>query len=269
MTESLFDLGFGASVVGVTDYCLHPTDGVNILLRVGGPKNPDVGAILDLKPDLVFANQEENTPQAITQLLDAGVRVWVTFPKTVEETLDTLLKLLGIYHSDAAALQWKTLQMAVDWAKTAAQDQPRVRYFCPIWQEGEGESLWWMTFNEHTYPHDLLDLLGGENVFGERERRYPLAADLGKEEPEDAGERDTRYPRVTVEEVLKAAPELILLPDEPYAFDEAHGQKVVKLLAATPAVERGRVVLLDGSLITWHGTRLAKALQELPAILSG
>ncbi len=266
MTESLFTLGFGASVAGVTDFCTHPAEQVSKLPKVGGPKNPDKGKVLSLKPDLVFANQEENTEQAVRGLAEAGLQIWLTFPRNLQEALNVLRGLLAVYHTDAPAMQVNALQAAVDWARGAAQDQPRVKYFCPVWQGEEGGEIWWMTFNRETYAHDLLATLGGENVFADRERRYPLAADLGRAEPEAMAGRDTRYPRVTTQEVLAAAPELILLPSEPFAFEEAQGKVVTGLLADTPAVKSGRVFLVDGSLITWHGTRLAKALQELPLL---
>ena len=65
MTESLFDLGFGATVVGVTDYCIHPAEGLRGLPRLGGPKNPRLADLCALQPDLVIANPEENTRRAI------------------------------------------------------------------------------------------------------------------------------------------------------------------------------------------------------------
>ena len=120
-----------------------------------------------------------------------------------------------------------------------------------------------MTFNRDTYCHDLIRLMGGKNVFAERKRRYPLDADLGFA-AEIAGEGvDTRYPHVTVEEVLEAQPELILLPDEPYLFQDEDVQEIFRLLEKTPAVKHNKVYGIEGSLLTWHGTRLGKALVEL------
>lgn len=265
ITESLFDLGFGDSVAGITEYCLHPQDKLAGIAQVGGPKNPDVEKIVSLEPELVFANQEENTPEKIRELADRGLNVWLSFPLTVEDALDVLRQLLAIYHTDKPALTITTLQMAVDYGRRAAESLPRVKYFCPIWQGREGGTDWWMTFNRNTYAHNLLEIFGGENVFGDRERRYPLAADLGMKDAGDAAQgRDRRYPRVTAEEILAAGPELILLPDEPFKFESGHKQRLVELLAETPAVKDGRIRFLDGSLITWHGTRLGKALQALP-----
>ena len=87
---------------------------------------------------------------------------------------------------------------------------------------------------------------------GWRKRRYPLEADLGREVEQEAGERDTRYPRVTLQEILRADPEMILLPDEPFAFVDAHRQEPAQLLQDCTAVREGRVYAFGGLLITWH-----------------
>jgi iron complex transport system substrate-binding protein len=268
MTESLFELGLGSALVGVTDYCVHPAEAVAGLPRLGGPKNPRVKDILDLQPDLVLANWEENTRPTVEALEAAGTAVWVTFPHTVLESLDVLWKLAELFRSPEANIRIRTLEMTLDWTISAVDERRVVRYFCPIWQEvTQTGKPWWMTFNRQTYPSDLLLLIGGENVFAERERRYPLGADLGFEAAQEPGERDTRYPRITVDEVAAAQPEVILLPDEPFAFGEEHSLQIAELLGETPAVKNNCVYTIDGSLITWHGTRLARALRELPAVL--
>lgn len=268
ITESLFDLGLGDAVVGITEYCTHPAEKLAELARIGGPKNPDVEQILALHPDLVLANWEENPRQAVETLEAAGVQVLVTFPRTIRESMDLLWILAGVFQSRMAAIRIETLEIAVDWALSAGREKTPFRYFCPIWYSPPGANqAWYMAFNQFTYPHAVLDLIGGENVFADRVRRYPLEADLGLQPPQDAGERDTRYPRVTVDEIRAADPVLILLPDEPYYFNEAACQRVIAHLDGVSAVRAGRVVRVDGSLLTWHGTRLAKALQELPVLV--
>lgn len=269
LTESLFDLGLGDSLVGVTDYCIHPSDSVSGLPRLGGPKNPRLDDILSLGPDLVLANWEENTRWTVESLDAAGVPVWVTFPRTVLQSLDVLWTLVDLFRSQAAAVRLKTLEVTLEWAVSADLERQPSRYFCPIWYDRTGTDLpWWMTFANGTYSNDLLGILGCQNVFAERERRYPLEADLGLAPPEDPGKRDIRYPRVTLEEIRLAQPQIILLPDEPYQFDDSHREELLDWLADTPAVRHGRLHLVEGSLITWHGTRLARALRELPPLLN-
>ncbi|GAB4398385.1 MAG: helical backbone metal receptor [Anaerolineales bacterium] len=272
LTESLFSLGLGHTLVGRTDYCLYPAEGVRGIPTVGGTKNPDIHKILALNPDWILANQEENTPRTVAALQAAGLPVWVSFPKTVAEAMDVLWALARRFQSGLAIQKLQVLEMSLDWAEEfTAQRETRPRYFCPIWQDTDStHGIWWMTFNHDTYAHDLLTLLGGENCFAARQRRYPLAADLDAAVPAESAApeetRDTRYPRVTPAEVVAAQPEIILLPSEPYAFGLADQTQVMTLLKATPAVQNGRVHLVDGSLLFWHGTRLALALKEFAGL---
>jgi ABC-type Fe3+-hydroxamate transport system substrate-binding protein len=262
-TESLFDLGFGKSVVGITDFCSRPLNELAHIPRVGGVADARVEVILALAPDLVIANQEENRPETINALSERGLKVWLTFPKSVEEMMDVLVGMVALFHDEQASVKVRMLETALDWVSQATE-QSQMRFFAPVWQERTPDGTpWWMTFNRQTYSSDLLERLGGCNIFANRVRRYPLDADLGTGAPEPAGERDVRYPRVTVSEVLAAQPEVILLPDEPFVFDEAGAQEVMNLLRETPAVQAGRVYRIEGRLITWCGTSIAAALSDL------
>ena len=266
VTESLFELGFGEKVVAITDYCVRPAHLLGNLVRVGGPKQPDLDAIENLSPDLVIANQEETQREFIEELAQRGIRVWLIFPKSVDDSMNLLRLYLALFHSDKYVMKVNSLQIAVDYARIAAETEQQTSYFCPIWFEREDGIDWWMTFNQDTYPHDLLTLFGGINVFATRERLYPKSADLGKGKAEPAEGSDTRYPRVTATEVIAAQPEMILLPSEPYNFSERDKQLVLSTFADTPAVRNDRVYLVDGSYLTWYGVRIAKALQAMPAI---
>jgi len=266
MTESLVVLGMGDVLVGVTDYCVEPKGMVEGYHRVGGTKDVRVGDVLALKPDLVIANQEENTPQVVEALLQAGLPVWLTFPKTVREAMEDLWTLVRLFARDQAFQMLRTLERALEVAELAGSERIKVRYFCPVWEEEHPRyGRWWMTFNKDTYMSDLLRIVGGENVFEARERRYPLEAELGETLGEPAAGRDVRYPRVSREEVLRADPELILLPDEPFPYRDEDCQRIAEIFAETTAAREGRIYRIDGKLLTWHGVRLGKALAELPA----
>ena len=124
-----------------------------------------------------------------------------------------------------------------------------------------------MTVNESTFISDVLALVGAENIFGDRERRYPLAADLGRAAPlppERVVGRDVRYPRVTLDEVVARRPELCLLPDEPHPFTEADAGLFRSL--EIPAAAR-HVVLCDGKDLMWYGVRSVEGLGRLRALV--
>ncbi len=265
MTESLYDMGVGDRLVGITDFC-QPKNGTGALLtRVGGTRSPDLEVVRRLAPDLVIANQEENSRDAVEGLGQVGMTIWLTFPKSTLDALNLLWTLVKLFRLGEQAARVETMARTLDWTDRATTGRLAIPTFCPIWQgEKTDQGPWFMTFNYQTYAHDVLAKSGGMNVFAGRMRRYPLEADLGLGEAEASGERDIRYPRVTLEEVRNSAPDVILLPSEPFAFDENHKVLIEGWLADTPAVQAGRVHLIDGSLITWHGTRMGKALSELP-----
>lgn len=270
VTESLFDLGCGERVIGVTDYCVHPADKVANLPKVGGTKNPDLGAIRALQPDLIIANQEENRKDDIEALRAEGLNVWVTFPRTVAQTFEHLWDLIRLFDVPHMSQAIDVMERVYEWAARAAEDTPGVSVFVPIWREpaGTDSPRWWMTANRETYTHDLLRACGGANIFADRTRRYPLAADIGEAPPVEPGpEHDTRYPRVTPAEVVALAPEVILLPSEPYPFTAAD-RAAFHPYPDLPAVQHNRVYTVDGSLLTWPGTRVGRALSELPAFFT-
>ncbi|MDX1991613.1 MAG: helical backbone metal receptor [bacterium] len=266
VTESLFHLNVGHTLIARTDYCLYPPEEVSRVPRIGGTKNPDVEQIIALHPDLVIANQEENRREDVEALQAAGIPVWVTFPHTVDDVFNLLWNIMYVFDETAMVPRVRLIEYTYDWVLGIARSKEETpcRVFVPIWYDPL------MTFNADTYAHDLLRVCGGTNVFAERERLYPVKADLGQGEPYLADDprlegRDTRYPRVTMAEVEAAQPDVILLPSEPFAFNESH----VPLFAALdiPAAKHKRIHLVDGSLLTWHGTRLAFALETIPTLL--
>ena len=125
-----------------------------------------------------------------------------------------------------------------------------------------------MTINGDTFISDMLALAGGTNIFAERERRYPLAADLGAAVPwtiEQVGVRDVRYPRVTMDEVNAKSPELVLLPDEPHPFSEEDAD--VFRAQSTPAAKAGAVVRTGGKDLCWYGARSVTGLPRLRTLI--
>lgn len=264
LTEVLFSFGRGAQVVGITDYCTEPATDVAGKTRLGGTKNPDLTTILGLQPHLVFAVAEENQRQDVEQLAAAGVPVYVFEPRTVRDGIDLLWRVADLLDCrTAVAAQIQVIEQ--DYAETVALVVGRqpVRVFCPIWKDP------YMTINAETYVHDTLRVCGGDNIFARRQRRFPLAADLGRH-PEVTStrytERDRRYPRITLTEMAALAPEVILLPDEPYVFGTADIADFTPF-PEVPAVRNGRIYLIDGKMVSWYGPRIGHSLRTLRDLL--
>ena len=259
-TLTVAALGAGAALVGRTDYCVLPQE-IAAVPSVGGTKNPRVADILALEPDLVLANQEENSRGDLEALVKANVHVFIAFPKRVAEGIAHMARLARIFRvekdPEVRAL-CKQAYEALREAEAARKETPPLRTFCPIWMSPL------MTIHGATFISDMLDLCGAQNVFADRERRYPLAADLGKATAlpsEKVDGRDVRYPRVTLDEVTARAPELVLLPDEPHPFTDADAE-VFRALPI-PAATRGAVAKIDGKDLCWYGSRSAEGIARV------
>ena len=196
ISESIIELGVGDRLVGITDFCPDPTGEPGRTATVGGTRSPEIEAISTLEPELVLANQEENSLETIEQLEKLGIPVWVTFPKNVDDAIKILWAMTRIFKIESEAAQRLThLEQMLDWTRRASFMAPSTKVFCPIWQdENEQAGLWWMTVNQETYVDSVLSISGGENIFKMRKRRYPLAADLGLAEPEKPGAGTVPWP---------------------------------------------------------------------------
>lgn len=245
-TSSVAWLGGLDRLVGRTRYCVEP-EGVFAVPEVGGTKDTDVEAVRALEPDLVLTNQEENARHGVEAMIAAGLPVHVSFPRTVgqsTEYLRTLATLMDV------PVDVSPIEAAIGRCSSAKP----VRVFVPIWRDP------WMTFDGGAFASDLLDLVGAVNVFADRPRRYPLAADLGRRAPltgDRVKERDTRYPRITLDEVVGREPELVLLPDEPYEFGEPDAD------ALRAAGVDATIVPVNGRDLFWYGARTTKGVDAL------
>jgi ABC-type Fe3+-hydroxamate transport system substrate-binding protein len=264
-TYSLVRLGVRARIVGRTRYCVEPAGEVESIEVVGGTKDVDVQKVLELEPDLVIANQEENTRSQIERLDAAGIAVFVSFPRRVADGIAHLARLalaLGLSGDKPARALVAEAYRAHHEAEKRRGERAPVRAFVPIWMDPL------MTVHEATFISDMMDLVGAQNIFADRRRRYPLAADLGLAAPlppERVRDRDTRYPRVTLDEVVRRKPEVVLLPDEPHEFTERDAD-VFRALDI-PAAKNGKVLFCDGKDLMWYGARSVEGFGRLRALL--
>ncbi|WP_424214607.1 helical backbone metal receptor [Streptomyces sp. BI20] len=236
LTEAVAETGPGL-LVGVTDWCSHPADLGAGVRRIGGTKNPDVPAVLALRPDLVIANEEENRAVDLDALRAAGARVLVTEVRTLPQALTELDRLLT--HAlrlprpawlDEAARAWERAD-----ARAERTRRPTRTALVPIWRRP------WMALGRDTFAGDLLARLGVRNALAGHPERYP---------------RLPSGPGQPLAAARAAGCELVVLPDEPYRFSAQDGPEAFPGLPAA---------LVDGRALTWYGP----SLREAPAVLAG
>jgi ABC-type Fe3+-hydroxamate transport system substrate-binding protein len=214
-------------LVGATDWCTHPA-GLDVV-RVRGTKNPDIETVIALEPDLVVANFEENRPADLDLLRAAGIPVWVTVIRTLPEALSGLSGMLAACGLDEPS--WLASARET-WADVLADPPaPERTAVIPIWRRP------WMVLGRETFAGDVLARLGVANLYAT--------------DPE-------RYPKVTAEEILGRRPDLLVLPDEPYAFSETDGPE------AFPGL---RAALVSGRHLEWYGPSLTEARRVLTGAL--
>jgi ABC-type Fe3+-hydroxamate transport system substrate-binding protein len=225
LTEAVASVDAGV-LVGATDYCVHPAS--LDVARVGGSKYPSVDVVIALRPDLVLANVEENRREDVDALRAAGIAVWVTYPQTVDAALTSLRRMFG-------ALRMATPTWLDDAATAWAEPAPTIarRALVPVWRRP------WVVLGSDTFAGDVLRRLGVTHLYADG---------------------DDRYPRPALDELRAAGPDLLVLPDEPYAFTDDDGPE------AFPGVP---YALVSGRHLTWYGPSLAEARQLLLGQLAG
>lgn len=239
LTELVFDLGRGADLVGRTKFCVHPADGVGAVASVGGTKNPKLDRIVALRPDLVLMNEEENRREDAEALRAAGVPLHTSLPRDAHETA-AMVRDVGaaLDRADAAERIAADIEARADRVRAAARGRPPVRWAYLIWREP------WMTVNGDTFVDALLSLAGGANVFGAHAERYPT---------------------IQLDELARADPDRVLLSSEPFPFRDAHADE----LAARTGLPRDRFQLVDGELLSWHGSRTPRGIDYAERVVRG
>jgi iron complex transport system substrate-binding protein len=234
ITETLVAIGARKRLVGATRFCTRPKGMLWGLPRVGGTKNPDISRILDLAPDLVFANREENRLEDVQSLEAAGVAVDVTFPRTVAEVPGAIRRwgaLLSEGSEEEAAALAGRIETEIRALESDPPEKP-FRYAYWIWRDP------WMTISDDTYVADLLRLAGGVNVFGREADRYPAT---------------------TPEASLERGADVHFFPSEPYPFRREKHEPLSEQLFGKERVR----LFVEGDDYCWHGVRTLDGLKSM------
>ncbi len=229
-TELLVDLGLEKNIVGITKFCVHPTHLKESKTIIGGTKKVNYKKIEGLEPDIIICNKEENT-QEIISILEKKFSVYVSDVVTMEDTFSMFLDFGKIFNIEPKVDQLiNNIQSKLNDFNNFMKEQTpkRVAYF--IWTKP------WMVAGGNNYINTILKLNKFENIF-------ETAPD--------------RYLEVYIEYLTDLnptlKPEIILLPSEPFSFNEEHVEKLKKYIDC-------QFIFVDGEMFSWYGSRLLNAL---------
>lgn len=229
LTELLFDLNLKDEVVGRTKFCIHPSEKVKSVEKCGGTKNLQIDKIINLQPDLIICAKEENERQQI-EFLKNHFQVYTTDIKNISDNIEAVL------HIGSLTGKFKESQELMHRIKANFLDIPKANptktcvYL--IWHKPI------MTAGGDTFINEMLRYAGFCNLM----------------------DNQKRYPTVSEQELLKLNPKYVLLSSEPFPFKEKHLKWYSDLLP------QSKVLLVDGELFSWYGSRILKSVEYFKAL---
>lgn len=229
-TELLFDLGLEDKVLGITKFCIHPKEKVKQITKIGGTKNFHFDTIEVLKPDLIIGNKEENYQEGIEKLAEK-YPVWISDIYNLADALVMIKSIGKITNSQAEA------QNLIEKIQIGFENLPKIHLNLQIayliWREP------YMAAAQHTFIDAMLRQIGLLNAFADKER----------------------YPETTLTELSERQPDYIFLSSEPYPFKEKHLRELQR------ACPNSQVILVDGEMFSWYGSRLLKSISYFTELL--
>jgi ABC-type Fe3+-hydroxamate transport system substrate-binding protein len=222
-TETLVHLGVGARLVGRTSFCIHPAEELADVVVVGGTKTLKLERVIDLEPDLVICEKEENTQEMVEELS----KLYPTFVTDVRDWFDgiRMIRDLGAITGTAARAEELAQQAAAAMGGIVPLSPERTALYL-IWKSPL------MAVGADTYIHSVMELCGFKN----------LAARL-----------PGRYPELTAGQIRQMQPDYLLLSTEPFHFTRDHVTEMQAEMHGT------KVILVDGEMFTWYGSRMIEA----------
>lgn len=228
-SELLWDLGLREELVGITKFCVHPKELYKTVTKIGGTKTVNIKKIRELKPDLIIGNKEENEHSQIIEL-KKEFPVWMSDIYNLNDSL-TMINSIGelVNRVEEANKIKDNIQASFLNLKTESRS---VLYL--IWKNP------YMAAGKATFIGDMLHKMGLKNVLTDT---------------------NGRYPNLSLEDIKLLNPELIFLSSEPYPFKEKHIQEFKELLPSS------KIMLVDGELFSWYGSRLLKSANYFNGLL--
>jgi len=224
-------LGLEDEIVGITKFCIHPIDKVKNKLIVGGTKNFSLEKILQLNPDLVIANKEENQQQSIMEL-SKYVPVYTSYVNDFDSALN-MIENIGLITDRKIQATEMTSKIENLFDELKVVDfKKKVIYM--IWKQP------FMTVGKNTFINSMIEKIGLINVFANKE---------------------SNYPEISESEIINSDADLILLSTEPYKFSEKNFPKFNELLP------NAKALVVNGEMFSWYGSRMQLSASYLQSLI--
>jgi ABC-type Fe3+-hydroxamate transport system substrate-binding protein len=233
-TELLYDLGLREEVIGITKFCVYPDEWFSPRdsygapkTRIGGTKDLNIKKIIELKPDLIISNKEENVKEEIEEL-QKHFKVYVSDIKNLDDAFKMMNDIgESVNKKEEAKNIIAEIKKQFDNSGIRFSNFNSQSVLYLIWKNP------YMTVGRDTFIHDMITRCGFKNIFGELKR----------------------YPEITSEQIASSKPDFIFLSSEPYPFKEKH---IDELKTISPS---SKIILVNGEYFSWYGSRLLKAAE--------
>lgn len=226
-TEFLFDIGLNEEIKGITRFCIHPVDKVKTKTIIGGTKQLHLERIVELQPDLIIGNKEENERTQIEEL-QKHFPVWMSDILTLEDACAMMREVSRIVNHEVTGEHLlNTITKGFDELGHKNFVPPTAAYF--IWRKP------YMIAGGDTFINEVMNYLGVENVFCHQ----------------------ARYPEITMDELSMMKPQFIFLSSEPYRFTSTHIEEFKNIYPDS------EILLVDGEMFSWYGSRLKRTVNYL------
>ncbi|MDL1892459.1 cobalamin-binding protein [Sphingobacteriales bacterium CHB3] len=239
ITETLFAIGAGNQVVGVTDYCNYPNE-AKTKQRVGGVINPNIEAIIGLKPDLIVLSMEGNVREDFNKLTSFGIPVFVTNPRNLAGIYTSISQLGTLTGQPAQAMTLvHSLKMRADSIVLAAFSSKSRKTLLfvslqPIIVAGRG-----------TFLAELIELAGGMNT---------------------AAQTSSTYPAYSREAVLKDNPDVLIFMSG-ILSNPAELSQLYPEWKTLNAFRRKKIFVIDSDIVSRPGPRAVDGLEMLYKVI--
>jgi len=185
ITESLFELGVGDKIVGVTSYCQYPPTSKKKTV-IGDLASVNIELIYSLKPDMIIALSDLNRPQYVTKLKSLGLKVIeFTEGNSYQELKNNFLNLAKLVGKETIA---KEKIKNFDSEVQAIYNKCKGLKKKSVFFEFGDQPL--VTLGTNTFANDYLKFTSSYNIFSEM---------------------TTKYPKINREDVIKRDPDIILI----------------------------------------------------------